>query len=328
MGTPVDPQAQYLGENEKDNQSLRKISQLFSDRTVTVGMIEHRENLKPKIFCQDESSCYSFRIAKTALQRFRLTDFKTHRIIFFYGRINKTTGKVTVHAALEPQQVNYPDHVELSPDFDMTIPLEIASYFGMECVGMAISHPGDMKHPVTSYIVRMAAQYQNMFSEYFTTLSLYPITVQGKPSQSAEAFQVSDAAMRLDSEQYFVDPNPSETEVQFKEPLRVYDAKKTKVDVNYLLCAIRVKECESKIPNHDFPYPSVSPSLIDLKKYLEDHEFCPTWYYFFDFNLLVFLAMNEILSMDQIQTIVNCIIAKNEVPQDIVKIVTNSVSCV
>ena len=326
MCTPADPQSQYLDKDEQLDSSLRNAASEFSNRTVTPALIEHRESLKPKIFCQEESSCYAFRVADVALQRFRLTDFSSHRLIFLFGRVNKITGKVTAHVGLEPVQINYSDRVDISPNFDITIPIEIASYFGMECVGMAISHPGDMKHPMTSYMVRLAAQYQNMFSEYFTTLSVYPITVKGKPSQAVEAFQVSDAAMRLDSELYFVDPNPSETEVLFKEPLRVYDMKKTQIDVNYLLCAIRVRQTKSKIPIHSFPYPSAVPSLLDLKKHLEDNEYCPSWYYLFDFNLLVFLQTQNIVSSDEMQVIVKNIVDKKDIPDLILRKIHNAVA--
>ena len=184
----------------------------------------------------------------------------------------------------------------------------------MQCVGMAISHNAKKQYPIFSYMARLAAKYQNKFGEYFTTLSIFPN--EETHEISVEAYQVSDAAMRLDSEHYF-EEDPSETEVKIKEPLKVGNQMKEKFDVNWLLCALRVKKTNSKFPLHSFPWPQQKPTIVDLQKHFENNLFCPSWYALFDFNLLTFLLHHEIVSPEEMEIIVKSIIASSEIPEKI-----------
>ena len=326
MTKPIDVHDKFLEPGEEMSPQLKRLRADYGTRTVTPAFLEHRESLKPSITQQDESSCYAIRVGDEAFKRFRLvalqTGFATHRICFLFGRINTITGKVTVHAGCEPQQSNFADHVEISPQFDPTIPLEIASQFGMQCVGMAISHQTVNNRPMAPYMVRLAAQYQNLFGEYFTTIVVTPM---GDGDVNVEAFQVTDAAMKLDMQSYFVD-NDSPDDVYCKEPIKVFEKKVDHYDYKLLLVGVRIRGRKSKIPFHSFPFPSNFPSLIDLKRHFEDNEFCPSWYKLFDFNLLIFLVNSNILSLENdIPQVISSIIAKEDVPDRIMTKITNAI---
>lgn len=324
--------SQFLAEGEKMTPEMKRIQAEYGPRAVSAAFFEHKQSLKPKIEYQDESSCYAFRIGEEAIKRFRIIafqeNFATHRITFLFGRINEVTGKITVHVSCEPQQVNEPNHVTISDSFDPTIPLQIAECFGMKCVGMAISHQPNSKMPMTPYMVQLAAFYQNMYGEYFTTLVVTP---QENNEISVEAFQVSDAAMQLDREQIWnpVDFTKETKEITFKEELFVYNSKKKSADVNLFLCAVRVRLTHSKFPSHSFPCLSQNPTLIDLKKHLDENEFCPSWRQLFDFNLLVFIVANDIFTIEHdIPIIVNDIIQKQEIPSVYMEMIQNIIASI
>lgn len=317
MAVPIETGKDYLAEGEQMTPEMRRFQSEFGPRAVSIAFFEHRESLKPRIDSQEESSCYAFRIGEEAIKRFQAIAFQegfaTHRITFLFGRINEITGKITVHCSCEPPQVNAADHVEISPDFDITIPVAVAEQFGMKCVGMAISHkPSDEKYPMAPYMAQLAGFYQNYFGEYFTTAVVMP---RGDSDVVVEAFQVSDACMKLDADKYWVEAKTPNT-VAFREELWVGGMKKKEADVNFLLCAVRVRQTKSKIPCHSFPSPSQNPSKLDLKRHLSDNEFCPNWRKLFDFNLLVYLAMQSILSIkSDIPAIVSAIISKDEIAE-------------
>ena len=321
MTTPIESAKDFLAEGEQMTPEMRRIQAEFGPRAVSTAFFEHRDQLKPRIDFQDESSCYAFRIGKEAIKRFQAIAFQeqfaTHRIGFLFGRVNEVTGKVTVHCMCEPEQKNFPDHVEVSPEFDISVPVEIARCFGMQCVGMMISHQADEKFPMAPYMVQLAACYQNMFSEYFTTAVVTP---RGD-DVVVEAFQVSDAAMKMDKEQYFV-PSKKPNTIAFKEELVVCGVKRSEADVNLFLCAVRVRQTHSKVPCHTFPAPSEHPTMLDLKRHLEDNEYCPWWRKLFDFNLLVFLAVNDILNLESdIPKVVTAIIHKEEIPEGYMELI-------
>ena len=134
----------YLDPNEKPTTEMKNFQNQWGQRAVGLNFIDHQLSKKPVVEHQAESSCYAIRVAEEAIKRFRniafSENFMTHRIAFLYGRVNKITGKITVHCSCEPEQTNAADHVVVSDDFDLTLPTLIADNFGMECVGMAISH--------------------------------------------------------------------------------------------------------------------------------------------------------------------------------------------
>ncbi|OHT00455.1 hypothetical protein TRFO_32862 [Tritrichomonas foetus] len=316
MTTPINGADSFLDEGEKLTNEMKNIQSTWGSRAVSVGFFEHRNRKKPIVEDQSESSCYAFRVGEEAIKRFQAIAFQerfaTHRIIFLFGRINEITGKVTAHCSCEPEQVNAADHVEISPNFDISIPLSIADNFGMKCVGMAISHAADSKYPMTQYMIQLAAYYQNLFGEYFTTLVVMP-QKDDESNVVIEAFQVKDSAMKMDQGQYFV-PSDNPHEIKFKEDLVVYNLKKRSCDVNFLLCAVRVRQTHSKFLSHSFPCPSQFPTNDDLKLYFRDHEYSPAWVTLFDFNLLVFLTYKDIISLeDDIPLIIASIIEKLDV---------------
>ena len=325
MTTPIEVAKDYVAEGEKMTPEMRRFQSEFGPRAVSVAFFEHRDSLKPRIEFQEESSCYAMRIGKEAIRRFQAIAFQeqfaTHRLAFLFGRVNRITGKVTVHCSLEPEQKNFPDHVEIEPEFDISVPLEVAEAFGMECVGMAISHQPSEKFPMAPYMVQLAAYYQNLFSEYFTTVVVTP----KDDNVVVEAFQVSDAAMKMDKGHYFV-PCKKENTIAFKEELFVCGVKRSEADVNLFLCAVRVRQTHSKIPGHTFPSPSQHPRMMDLKQHLAENEYCPGWRKLFDFNLLVFLAFNEILSSSDIPIIVSAIIGKKEIPEGYMELIEAAAS--
>ena len=305
----------YLGEGEDEmTPAMKSFQGEFGPRAVSLAFFEHRRLMKPHIDIQDESSCYAFRIGEEALTRFQLiafhTQFARHRLCFLFGRVNEVTGKVTAHVACEPQQTNFETKVIVDQAFDLGTAIQIANLFGMTCCGMAISHSPNEKYPMSAYMVRLAAHYQNLFGEYFTTLVVMP---KSASDVVIEAYQVSDIAMRLEKEDYFVDLE-SETELGFREELFVGNRKQSKVDVNVFLCAVRVRQTHSKFPFHKFPAPSQLPDQDDLRIHLSNTEFCPSWYRLFDFNLLMYLATSKLFNMEEISEIISLIIQKEDIP--------------
>lgn len=317
MTTEIDPSKRFLGEGEKPTNEMKMVGKNYGPRAVTVGFFEHKEKLKPNIDFQEESSCYAFRVSKEAIKRFQILSlqngFEKHRVIFLFGRINKITGKITAHCGCEPIQTSYADHFEIDESFDIEKVCTLASFLGMELVGMAISHKPEEKFPMSEYMIRLAAKYQNKYGEYFTTLIVTPANDN---DVSVEAFQVSDAAMKLEKGNYFAESKDPHV-VEFKEELTVCQFKRKSADVNLFLCAVRVRQTNSKIPLHDFPSPGQEPSLLDLKQYLIDHESCPSWYTFFDFNFLVFIFLNDLISEDELYTITQEIKSKQEIAPSI-----------
>jgi hypothetical protein len=324
----------FLAPGETPTLEMQRIAAEFGDRAVSLAHYAHADSLKPRIEEQAQSSCYAIRISEKIFLTFEalaLQDgFRVHRFAFLYGRVKPLTGKVTVHCCFEPEQVSSPERVDLHQSFNIDIPNAIAAQFGMQCVGMAVSGSFDAKMPLHPYVIVRAAQYQNLFGEYFVTLIVSPS--QGSEGRvSVEAFQVKDVAMRLEKEGLVV-PSADPSILKFKEPIFVY-GKGKKLDqlqgdeVNLLLCAVRVRQKESKIPLHVFPAPAHSPSFLDLKRHLENHEFCPSWYKLFDFNLLVFLATKGGLAVtSEIQVIIRSIIAKTDVPEGIMELIDRKVN--
>lgn len=319
----------YLAPGETEmTPEMARIQRDFSKFTISSHFIEHRNALKPHIDLQSESSCYAFRVGNECMTRFQSialqSRFSNHRIGLLFGRINEITGKVTAHVLMEPSQENKADEVIIKNHEDIQSSVFIAKLFKMKCVGMAISHQPDDKFPMTSYMVRMAAHFQNLFGEYFTTLVVMP---RGENDVVIEAFQVSDAAMRIDQENLFEDTNHSNNYfnnyspkiVRFKEPLDTCNVNRTEADVNLLLCAVRVRLTKSKFISHLFPSPSQNPTNIDLKMYFHEKEFAPTWYQLFDFNLLLFIYENFILSESEIREVVDDIINMRDVPEVIMQ---------
>jgi len=324
MAMPIDVQEKFLEHGQKIPIHIQKIRSLYGTRAITGALFEHRESLLPHVDFQKESSTFAIRIGFEALKRFQShaiqSGFKNHRILFLYGTINKITGKVTVQASSEPEQNNFSDHVEISEQYNPISAILLARGFGMECVGMAISHSGsDPKHPMTEYMVKMAAQYQNMFSEYFTTLIITPEMVNGDVATQIVAFQASDAAMKMDQQLLF-DQSDNAGEIHVNQDVIVCGAKKRKVDTNLIICAVRVRQTHSRFVSHAFPWPSQNPTTLDLKKYLGDNEYCPHWYQLFDFNLLIHLANFGVFDPEnEGADLVNKILNKEEIPPTIIR---------
>lgn len=318
---PIDVHAHFLGDGKNAPELDIKKAQEMGPRVVTSALFEHREKLKPHFDYQTESSCFAIRIGLEALKRFQAiafqANFPTHRIMFLFGRIDIYTGKVTVHCGMEPPQKNYADHVEISPDFDMKIPLAIAESFGMKCVGMAISHPNkDHKHPVTEYMVKLAAKYQNEFTEYFTTITITPTMQNGVASVEVQGFQVNDATMKIEKEKIF-EQSEDPYFIQFNQPVKFQAREYTKLDTNLALCAVRIRTAKSHFPSNAFPSPNAFPSNVDLKQYFNDNQYCPEWYQLFDFNLLVYLVQLGVIPFGQIKDVVNEIIEKKAIEKNV-----------
>ncbi|KAK8895808.1 hypothetical protein M9Y10_013693 [Tritrichomonas musculus] len=307
-----------IGKDDNKTEEIKNFQAQWGDRAVGASFFEYKKRKLPVIDEQADSSCYKIRVGKEALRRFQAIafneNFASHRITFLFGRINKITGTITVHCSCEPEQTNYPDHVEISPDFDISIPLLISDYFGMECVGIAISHAADLHYPMTQYMVQLAAYYQNFFSEYFTTLVVTPDPKDDSNVQM-EAFQVTDAAMKLDQGQYF-SPSDNPHEVNFTEEIlnSVQNKRCKSCNVNILLTAVRIKQTESKFPSHEFPSPSQYPGPLDFVAYMNNKESFPTWMQLFDFNLLVYLVYNNIISENDVGSVVEAIIKMKDIP--------------
>lgn len=293
---------------------VKDLKKMFGQNAFGVAHLEYKKRKLPTIDDQPEGSCYKITIAREAMQPFASTafteHFASHRLAFLFGRINKKTGNVTVHCLMEPEQINYPDHVELSPDFDITIPNQVAGILGMECVGMAISHKFETDQPFCEYMLRLAAKYQNTFGEYFTTVCVRP-NPDDKNTTELRAYQVKDAAMKIDKKQWFVDSDdPSWCKFDRDvHNLYISDAYANKAQVNMLVCAVPKKcSCKSKIPGHKFPSPSSYPTAAALASYLSENSDFPTWLKLFDFNLLIFLLKNKVVPEDDFKIIIDSIL--------------------
>jgi hypothetical protein len=310
----------YLGPTETEpTPEMKRIQSQFGPNAVSLAFFEHRDSLLPHVDRQTESSCYAIRVGEEAMKRFQTmavqSEFSTHRATFLFGRITVRTGKVTVHVAMEPPQRNFADHFEIEEWFLLRDAIEIGKEFSMKCCGIAVSHKADPKYPVPSYLVQLAAKYQNIYGEYFTTLIVTP---SGDSDVAIEAFQMSDVTMRLDRENWFLPPmNPHQ--IEFREEVFVCGLRRKSMDVNLCLCAVRVRHTHSKFPNHIFPSPSQHPTVLDLKLHLKENECCPNWYVFFDFNFLVFLADREICPLAEVQGIVPVILMQQDLPDELME---------
>jgi len=315
MSSPADMTERFFEKGEKVPESLDRIRKEFGPRAVTAAFFEHEEMKLPSIDYQDESSCYAIRVGKEALVRFQnyafQTGFSTHRVIFLFGRVDTIKGKVTVHCSYEPEQENYDTHFKISDSFNVNSALRVASAFGMQCIGMAISHQSNPQYPLSEYMIKLAALYQNLYGEYFTTLVVTP---RGDSETEVVAFQITDAAMKIQKMDLF-DFSLDQKRVYFKRELRVFGKKSRYADVNLFLCAVRVRLTNSKFPSHSFPS---QPSLIDISKHLFDNEYYPEWLKFFDFNLLVFLVNERvIMNENELNSIVAAILTKSKLPEEI-----------
>jgi hypothetical protein len=320
---PTDGYKTFLGPHEAKTEDklpseMKRIRAEFGPRAISTAFFEHRDSFRPTIDRQEESSCYALRLGSEAIKNFQSKAIQTHfanfRLAFLFGRINEVTGKVTVHVACEPPQESGPDKVDLSLYFEFDSAIRLAALFGMKCVGMIISRPLDAKHPMTSGMILQSAHYQNLFGEYFTTLIMMPF---GENDATMEAFQVSDVAMRMDQESYFVSNAWGACEVALKEELMVCGRKSRTADTNLFLCAVRLRRTMSKFVGHSFPAPAHKPGVLDLRIHLRDSEFCPNWYRLFDFNLLLFLETSGILTRSEVEYVVALVIGKADVPEEL-----------
>ena len=319
---PVDVHAHFIEEDQKNvpKQMIQKAKELGA-RVVTPALFEYREKTKPHFTYQKESSCFAIRIGLEAINRFQKiafsSNFATHRLIFLFGRINEITGKITVHCGMEPPQKNFADHVEIDPNFNMDIPLQIAKAFGMNCIGMAISHNCASKnHPMTEYMVKLAAKYQNEFTEYFTTVTITPTSHNGVSSLEMQGFQVNDATMKVEKAGLFAQSEEPEF-MAFNTDIKFQSKPHRKLDTNLALCAVRIRTAKSHFPSNAFPSPSAMPTTQDLKEYFNDNQYCPPWRQLFDFNLLVYLVQIKVLAPMLIDTVVNQIIYKKPIEKTV-----------
>lgn len=315
----------FIKSGDQVPEDIKNFQKNFGTRAINFQFFELRDSYIPEIISQTESSTYAIRVGDVVLKRFQIIAlnerFATHRVMFLFGRVDKYTGKITVHCGMEPPQVNAPDHFTISSDFDMFKPCLIAQNFGMQCVGMAVSHPGDSRLPLPPYLLKLAAHFQVRFGEYFTTLVVLP---NGTENVEVHAFQVMDAVSKLENLGIIEEPKLGDNQyITFNKDVRVYGAKSRKAHANICICAVRVRRVKSKIPSHEFPSPNASPTKMDLRRYLDENEYCPSWRKLFDFNLLVYLFMNGVLVNRDIPTLVNCIISMIDVPKYILDKIAN-----
>ncbi|EAX88940.1 hypothetical protein TVAG_375880 [Trichomonas vaginalis G3] len=308
---------------------IKEFTSEFGPKAVNVQFFELADSLIPQVINQTESSTYAIRVGVEAIKRFQIVSlnehFKNHRMMFLFGRVDKITGKVTVHCGMEPPQFNSPDHFTIVPEFEMLRPCQIAQSFGMQCVGMAVAHNYGPKLPLPGYLLKLAAHFQVKFGEYFTTLVFMP---NGTNNIEVNAYQVSDAVTKLENLGLIEEPKSYSDQkeiglIRFKKDVRVSGAKKRFCNVNFCLCAVRVRKVNSKIPSHDFPSPNSKPTKTDLIRYLDDNEYSPTWRKFFDFNFLVYLVSQELITIKDIGDISTSIVTMTDIPKRIVKKVEN-----
>ena len=317
---------EFKPKDEKIPETVRNVRCTFGKRVISSAFYDMKERGIPAIIYQLESSCYAFRVAQEAIQRFQYISLQdhcaVHRVLLLFGRLNEETGKVSIHCSVQPPQKNFADHFEINSNFNMTLCLEIANMFGMKLLGMAVSHPYIKEPnkeraniPLPAYLIELAAKFQELFGEYFTTLVCTPF---GNDLMNIEAFQVTDAVVKLTQLNLIDEEKSKETKdfckIYFKQDIRVFEQKKRWCHVNLCICAVRIRKIQSKIPSHDFPTLAAEPSETDVQKYFKNNELCPSWRRFFDFNLLVYLALTGI-ELSTMRKIVNSIVKMEDIPK-------------
>jgi hypothetical protein len=319
----TDLNREYLGDKEKPTIGMRSVQDMYGSRAVGIAHFEHRNALRPRLGDQTCGSCYAVRVGQEVLKPLMTAAvrerFSVHRVIFLFGRIDVVPGKVTVHASYAPRCTCTAHDFTLANADELDLPSAVAKVLGMQVVGMAISRPYVKDLPMAPYMIQLAAHYQNVYSEYFVTLVVTQPTEHEPPS--AEAFQVADGAMKVDKLDLWAEPRQSNS-LRFKEPILIHDGFKEEVVGSYLnlfLLALRLRTRPSRIPLHVFPSLGADPGVPDLRNHLNDRPWCPNWYALFDFNLLIFLAHDETITMDQLAQIVAAITKMEEVPRPIWK---------
>ncbi|EAY09540.1 hypothetical protein TVAG_276130 [Trichomonas vaginalis G3] len=313
-----------MGSNATEEEKKKVIENAngFAKNAITVDMFRIADRSYPIFGVSSLTSTFAIRIPQNKIllpfqQKALMTGYKTHRIMFLFGRIDKYTGKVTVHCSCEPQQKNFVDHVEILEEFNMDLDRNIAHEFGMECVGMAISRPEptekseDYKHEMTEYMVRLAAKYQVEITEYFTTIVV--------TEKHAEPYQASDAAMKAYQQGLFLQSS-SPTLLKFKSEVKLGTAKHLKeLDSNYAVATLRIRNANSHFPDTE-PFPPLSeyPSVMDVKKYFDDMQYCPMWYRLFNFNLLLYFCYERIIPESAIGDVIHQIIHKANINKSVV----------
>lgn len=312
MGDDVSPE---------EREAILARARAFGPRVVTTEMMNVRDRGIPHFGTKEMSSVFAIRIPQSKILDpfFRAAyqnGYKTHRVMFLFGRVEKYTGKVTVHCSLEPQQKNFVDHFQILEEFDMNLVRRIAQAFGMDCVGMAIScEKFDNDHPITEYMIKLAAKYQAEISEHFTTIIA--------TANSAEAFQVNDAAVKSYQKDLF-DQSTSPILLKFKEEVKLGTKRSKEFDVNFALCTLRIRPARSHFPDvENFPSLSEYPSINDVKGYLNSTPYCPWWYRLFNFRLLVYLFCMKIIPESKIKEVVDQIIAKEQISKSVITQIEN-----
>lgn len=300
---------------------LKKLRREFGGNAVTVDFYNFRDQQLPYIDYQEESSCYAIRISKESITRFQKlllqSRFDKDKILLLFGRINEYTGKVTVHCSLEPHQDVYENGIYLKDRDEVELAIDVAAEFGMRIVGMVIGHNGKPTLPITNHIALMAAEYQYLYGEYFTTVVFIP---KGLDDLEVQAFQVTDSLVKLFSKSLISMEQPSDPSlIAFNAPIMTMGTKQTTCHINLCLCAIRIRETTSKVISHSFPSLSADPTELDYSRHISDNELAPTWYQFFDFNLLVFLRIKRLISERSLKLIASSILSKTSIPDQVLR---------
>lgn len=245
------------------------------------------------------------------INKSRKDNFKVHRIAFLFGRINKKTGQVTVHCSYEPPQSNNKNHVYFN--HDLNLPIKVAEMFNMECVGMAISRNSELNDKdqssenvnlLTRYVMTLAAEFQGVINQYFTTVIITPVD---NNQESCQAYQVVDALVELRKNNLISDNSLSSKCIGFTKLVKVGEKYCSECERESVSLIVGIKESLSKIPVHDFPPASEYPTEKSLSHYIETHSY-PPWIQFFDFNLLCFLLENQVITEEEMKLLVNSII--------------------
>jgi hypothetical protein len=321
----ADQTAAFLAKTEKPTQGMLAVTSVFGAHAIGVAHLEHRDLHKPHITRQEVSSCYAIRVSFDVLRPLIAVafgeGFQNHRIAYLFGRKQVITGKVAVHWAFIPQQNAGPEMVEVAEQEQLSVPRAIAQHFGMELVGCAVTRPYTDILPFRPYLIKLAARHQ-LANEHFATLVIMPIE-GGKTA--IDAYQVSDAAMKLVGDGYLVDTEKPDA-LAFKEDLKFCQFRRREIadsDLNLLLVPIRVRHPNrtriAERKDH-FPPLSLGATPLDLARYLTDNEYAPDWHRLFDFDLLTYLVEKRAVTIEsELPVLVDAIIKKKEVPREIMR---------
>lgn len=286
----------------------------------------------PKFGPKEDCSTTQIRIPSELVMEFGKKcvqeQFKYHRVAYLFGRILKYTGKVNVHAVVEPKQVK--TSLDTKIDFDMDAAQRLAKTLNLELVGILASHGvktiqegSEFKEyvpqndfdfvvkvrqksllipPLSEYFCKLAAKHTRD-NEYFTVVAVGPTTMDGDKGAfslhfEVSAYQVFDAL--VDADRYGMFEESDQPWMLHFSNQGIVDLTqknyRKKVHVAMLVKSVPIKNRDKTIFNmcsFYHPYQIIEKNTQTITKYFKelkkDYGDHPLKCVAFDFRFLLFL---------------------------------------